>query len=410
MRIAVGMSEFPSLSQIFVLNQIQSLIESERNFDIYSFSRPEEDIVHQKVTDYEMESYCRYISQPNSYLTGIQQVARTFKNQPNLLPLLVRLGYNRDARAIGCLNTMISNGNKYDRYHVHFGTTARHWGPLKEANEALASTPLIVSFYGYDATSRPKANPGYYDEFRDKFDCIVTVCEGMKPDLTRWGFKEQKMTTVPLGVDTEYFSYSFEEPSEAHTDALLVARFVEKKGVKYALEAVDSIHEEVDISLRLIGDGPLRDDIEQIIEKRNLGDIVEISGYQPLSEIKAALHDADVLLAPCITPESGDKSHTPAIILQSQAAGTPVISTYHSGIPEIVDDGQTVLLVDQRDGEAMGSKVTYLLDNPEMYAEIAKDAREYVEREHSIDALSTRLQNLYQRYDNPPKKIPLSDT
>jgi len=409
MRVAVGVNEFPSLSQIFVLNQIQSLIKSGREFDIYSFSRPDEDIVHEKVTEYDMATYCRYITQADSYADGIPQVAQTVKNQPSTLPLLARLSYNQDSRAIGCLTTMISEGVKYDRYHVHFGTIARHWAPLKEATEALASTPLIVSFYGYDATSRPKANPGYYDEYRDAFDCLVTVCEDMKPNLTAWGFKEEKMTTVPLGVDTEYFSYFFKETGAGQIDALLVARFVEKKGVKYALEAVDYIRDEVDINLRIIGDGPLRDEIEQTIEQRNLEDMVTIAGYQPLSEIKETLHSTDVLLAPCITPKSGDKSHMPAIILQAQAAGTPVISTYHSGIPETVDNGTTGLLVDQQDGKAMGSKLTYLLDNPDTYAEIAEEARTYVEREHSIEALSKRLRNLYQLYDNPPAKIPLGD-
>lgn len=147
--------------------------------------------------------------------------------------------------------------------------------------------------------------------------------------------------------------------------------------------------------MTIVGDGPERNAIERQIGNHALEDTVELVGTKSLSEVKEYLYDSHVLLMPCITDSSGETSPTPTILLQAQATGIPIISTYHSGIPRIVDEGESAILVPERDVEATTDAIRTLVEDPEQWVEMGRSGRRYVEKEYSIEALSERLLALY---------------
>ena len=109
------------------------------------------------------------------------------------------------------------------------------------------------------------------------------------------------------------------------------------------------------------------------------------------------LDASDVLVAASVTAKSGDQEGIPNAVKEGMALGLPVVSTRHSGIPELVDDGSNGLLVPERDADALAAAFRTLLANPGLWATMGHSAREKVEREYDIEKLNDRLEQHYAR-------------
>jgi len=110
-----------------------------------------------------------------------------------------------------------------------------------------------------------------------------------------------------------------------------------------------------------------------------------------LAEIEAA----DFFLHPSVTAESGDSEGTPTVILEAQAHGLPVISTYHADIPNIVVPGKSALLSPERDVETLVEHILFLFENQDLWGAMGSCGREFVERYHDIEKEIEELENKY---------------
>jgi colanic acid/amylovoran biosynthesis glycosyltransferase len=280
-------------------------------------------------------------------------------------------------------------------YHAHFGTVGNAFlGLTKSRNE-----PYIVSFYGRDASQLLRDEPDRYEELFRCADAITVLSEDMRSTLIDAGCPPDKTYIQRLCVDTRRFSYEPRTPKNSKPLQLLtVARFVEKKGIEYALRAIANLSETHDIEYTIAGDGGRRTQIESLIEDLELEETVNLLGWQPQSEIADLMAEAHLFVLPSVTAENGDKEGTPTVLLEAQAMGLPVASTYHAGIPEIVSDGKSGLLVPERDSKALAEALAKLADNPERWAEMGRHGREYIESTHSIEAVSESLVDLYESF------------
>jgi len=114
-------------------------------------------------------------------------------------------------------------------------------------------------------------------------------------------------------------------------------------------------------------------------------------------EIIELMKHTDVLIAPSVVSEDGDEEGIPVVLMEALAQGMPVLSTQHSGIPELVQDGESGFLVPERNVAALAEKLAYLVKHPEMWQKMGRTGREYVERYYDIDKLNDILVELYQR-------------
>ncbi len=154
----------------------------------------------------------------------------------------------------------------------------------------------------------------------------------------------------------------------------------------------------------IVGDGPLRGRIEQLIRDLGIAHAVDLVGWKRRPEIVDMLSSCDVLLAPSITAESGDQEGSPVVLMEALAAGVAVVSTRHSGIPELVEDGVTGFLVPERDVMALTEKLRHLADHPLVRARLGRAGREVVDRQHNIDKLNDRLLELYHEVLSAPSR------
>lgn len=400
MRVAFLVNAFPKLSETFLLNQITGLVDAGHDVDIYAVQRTDEDVTHERIADYDLLGRTTYLtvegvdwlrvappvacraladvrrdpSQAGRFLTHRRDAVRlTDAFRPVAAPLLDRL-------------------DDYDAVHAHFGPIGNGFRFLADRTDA----PFVVSFYGYDVKEALGRHPRRYGPLFDAADAVTVLSEDMREKIEDAGCPPSKTTKVPLCVDTSTFAFSERTGgADDRIELVSVARLVEKKGLAYAVDAVARLADEYDVRYRIAGDGDLRSDLEERIRARGLDGQVELLGWVEQAAVSDLLAAGDVFLLPSVTARSGDEEGTPTVLLEAQARGLPVVSTYHSGIPEIVADGRSGLLAPERDADALARKLRTLFDHPELWGEMGRNGRQYVEEVHAVDTVTERLERLY---------------
>jgi colanic acid/amylovoran biosynthesis glycosyltransferase len=169
---------------------------------------------------------------------------------------------------------------------------------------------------------------------------------------------------------------------------------VEKKGIPFAIEAFARTKNKYpQTRLKIIGDGYLKDTIEELIRQCDLQDRATLVGFH--TQVKEEMANADIFILPSHTSKRGDKEGTPMVLMEAQAMGLPVISTFHAGIPEVVIDGETGFLVKEKDVDALADRLAYLLDHPELRLEMGKRGRAHIEKHYNARDEITHIERLY---------------
>lgn len=389
---------FPKISETFILNQLVGQIQSGNAPSIVRRNNPDESFVHDVVHEFELMKKCVHLPGPDGYLNGVQLTIREISrliNSPevDLKSIAQAFTYKKAApRRLRDLRYFTEMKNEYDICHAHFGTVAVNFS----TGVAQLDAPLIASFYGYDASAVPRNTPQIYDQLFSEADAITCLSEDMRADLIELGCPPELIHKVPLCIDTSRFRPSNdtdEQSDEIHI--FTIGRHVEKKGLEYAINAIATLETDISITYTIAGDGPLRERLEQVIDSTDTHNRVTLLGYRPQSEIQERLRSADIFLLPSVTSQDGDKEGTPTALLEAQASGVPVISTTHAGIPEIVADEESGLLVPERDIPAIQSALDRLLHDKKLRDEMGAHGRELMVENHSIETVSTRLNGIY---------------
>ncbi|MFW5891561.1 MAG: glycosyltransferase, partial [bacterium] len=175
-------------------------------------------------------------------------------------------------------------------------------------------------------------------------------------------------------------------------------RLVEKKGVQYAVKAIAELVKEFpEIEYKIAGDGLLSSDIKNLIKELQVEEHIKMLGWKQQDEIEALLDESDLFLSPSVTSKEGDQEGIPVAIMEAMAKGLIVISTYHSGIPELVQDGKTGLLAPERDVETLIQKIRYLINNEDEWGKLSSNAREFVKDNFDINKLNDDLDKRFQK-------------
>lgn len=183
-------------------------------------------------------------------------------------------------------------------------------------------------------------------------------------------------------------------------EVLFVGRLVERKGVAVLLDAIARLPDR--IRLRVVGDGPLRTELEARAESLRLGGRAVFDGAvsQPVLECRFA--QCDALALPAVTDSKGDTEGLGVVLIEAIAHGRPVIASDAGGIPDIVRDGESGLLVPAGDAAALAAAILRLADTPLLRARLVEGGRAHVEREFSWEAIGARLVALYARVAHRP--------
>jgi glycosyltransferase involved in cell wall biosynthesis len=246
--------------------------------------------------------------------------------------------------------------------------------------------PLVVHFHGYDASVRTVVteNGCYRDVFASSAG-IVAVSRHMEEGLLKLGAPRGKVHYNPYGVDLARFAVA--DPSTSEPVFLAVGRFVEKKAPHLTLLAFARVLKEYPrVRLRMVGDGPLLPVCKDLARELELTDAVTFLGSQPHDAVQVEMQQARAFVQHSVEASNGDCEGTPVAILEAGASGLPVVSTRHAGIPDVVEDGRTGFLVDERDVVGMAERMGRLARDPGLTGQLGGEAARHIRANYSMDS------------------------
>ena len=406
MRIAYLVGEFPSLSETFILNQIIGLLEKNCQVDIYGYEPSRTAKLHPDVTNYNLLNHTFYYKNlPKNYfirlITAFWLFLINFYRAPLLL--LRSLDFNQfghqalSFRLFYAVIPFIGNNKEYDVIHCHFGHNGllgmnlRHIGALQG--------PLVTTFHARDITQKlSELGEDAYDALFLESQFLLPISEHWQKKLQKLGCDPSKILVHHMGIDCQKFTFIPRKyDGQGKVEIVSIARLVQKKGIEYGIRAIAHLKKQgYSVRYSVIGNGELYDELNQLISELNLTDSIYLLGWKHQDELLEILNSAHILLAPSVTSSQGDQEGIPVALMEALAMGLPVVSTQHSGIPELVDDGISGYLVPEYDAEALAEKLACLIDEPQGWAEMGEAGRHRVEKDFNIDKLNTALFDVFR--------------
>ena len=282
--------------------------------------------------------------------------------------------------------------------HAHFGPVGFHALRCKRK----LGIPLVTSFYGWDMSTLADQSVWQrnYQELFSDGDMFLIEGEYMRTRLIEMGAPAEKVFLQHISIDLNDFEFSPRFlPSKGPIVLLQCGRFIEKKGISYAIKAFALlIDEHPRLQLRIIGDGQLRPQIERLTQELGLEKSVKLLGYLPYKNYSEELRRAHILLCPSVTASDGDsEGGAPTVLLEAQASGLPIVATRHADIPYVTRDGHSAFLVPEHDAIALADRLQYLIKHPEDWEEMGNAGRSWVADRHDITVQAKCLENKYKK-------------
>ncbi|WP_158304260.1 methyltransferase domain-containing protein [Solidesulfovibrio magneticus] len=372
-RVIVVTDQFPVLSQTFILDQITGLIDRGVAVEHWSMQRMNEPVRHPSVDAYGLLEATRYITLPDDALRAD--------------PRRWTEDFLR-ANAIAPLDDVVA-------VQVHFGPNFNKLAPLFAAYPELFT---LTSFHGYDGSATFKVKSAdIYENLFARSNVITTPSQFMKETLARHGCPVDKIVVHHYGKDTRQFAPVSREKGRKTVTLLSVARFVEKKGLAYALSAFAKAQVGFDAQYRIIGYGPLEGELAELTRSLGLAGKVVFLGQLPGDAVLREMHAADVFVLTSVTAANGDEEGVPVSLIEAQAVGLPVVSSRHAGIPELVVHNETGFLAEEGNVEEIAGYMRALIKNSKLREAFSVNARARILCEFDAATLHDALAELLLR-------------
>ncbi len=287
--------------------------------------------------------------------------------------------------------------------HAHFALDASIALPIAEALEI----PLITTLHGYDVTIRDevlaKSLEGrIYLKRREllwrRCAHFFCSCDYIRKRAQASGFPAGKLETLYSGHDLARFNLP---PVQRQKNLIVyIGRLVEKKGCSWLIRAAQLAARSCpDLEIVVIGDGPLRRELENLakdlgVNCRFLGTLLNPA---PGEGVLDWLNRARLFCMPSVTASDGNTEGQPAVFVEAHALGVPAVSFDTAGIGEAVLNGETGLLVPEKDLVMLAEALTRLLSNDQLWNRFSIRARSWAAERFDIRKLNVQLENAYRR-------------
>ena len=401
LRIAFLVPSFPEISNTFILSQITGLMDRGHQLDIFAVTTNSFEGMHSDVSRYALQGRMRHMSVPANRFERAWSAGKLLWRygfrHPNMFGALHPRRLGGAASGLAQIHTAASfiQAGPYDVLHCQFGTL----GPAGERLVGFARrrTKLVTSFRGADLTCHLSVRPRHFQDLLQRGDLFMPVSEHFRGRLLAFGTPSDRIVVHRSGINLRRFAFSPRRMPQGATELLFVGRLAEKKGLAYLLDAVSMlVGGGRDVKLTVVGEGQLGPLLRAQCHDLGIADRVAFFGSGTQEQVVSALQRSHILVAPSVTAASGDQEGIPNVLKEAMATGMPVVSTRHSGIPELVEHGVTGLLAPERDAAALASLLTELVDHPESWISFGLAARRKVEEEYDAERLNDELVAAYR--------------
>jgi colanic acid/amylovoran biosynthesis glycosyltransferase len=382
MRVGFVVDKFPSLSETFILDQVNGFLE--RGFEVGVICN--ENALKQDGT----RNWQALSENTVCWWGGLAPLRPSLKKLPALL-------WDKISTAFDILfSQKLQN---FDVIIAHFGNNGLRVARVLKRKKLAA--PLVTIFHGRDV-GRPVRDDSLwqYNVLFEQGAMQLTVNDYFRTALVGAGAAPASVVVHHMGVRTSDIEYSWRSWEQGTLKFISVCRLTEKKAIEFALRALGEVsisNPRLDWAYTVIGSGELLADLKQLAKSLDIADRVIFLGARPHSEVKQRLQEAHVFVLPSVTAHDGDVEGIPVSLMEAMAAGLTVVSTYHSGIPELIKDQKTGFLVPERDVEALARKLLWIAENPTECEHIALAARRKVEADFNADVLNDEFAHIITR-------------
>lgn len=390
MRVGYVVKRFPRYSETFVVTEVLAHEAAGWEVEIFSL-RPPNDTHFQDLLP-RVRAPVRYLpsegTRPTDFWTALQDAGHLMPRAWG--PLLESRGELAGDVYQALLLAIEVRQRGLDHLHAHFATIATSVARLAAR---LADVPFTFTAHAKDIfheTVQP-------EDLRRKLDeaaGVVTVSDFNLEYLREtYGHAARRVRRLYNGLDLERFRFS--DPGDRPPRVVAVGRMVEKKGFGVLVEAAALLAERgVEFGVDLIGEGELELPLRQRARELGLASRVRLLGPRPQAEIACAVAAASAVALPCIVSDDGDRDGLPTVMLEAMALGTPCVGTDVTGIPEVLHDGVTGLLVPQNHPRALADALERLLADASLRIALARRARRRIERDFDARVSSAALRRL----------------
>lgn len=398
-RVAYLVSRFPKLTETFVLYELVALEAMGIAVELYPLLRERQPITHPEAERWTRRArFHPFVSlpilraqlhflrrDPRRYAGALCEVLRGTWGSANFFlgaiayfPKAVRFALEMEREGVTHL-------------HAHFCT---HPALVALVVHRLTGIPFSFTAHGSDLHVERRMLAAKVDAAA----FAVTISEyNRRVMLDACGAAAgEKIHVIHCGADVTAFTARPAGPRAGPVRILCVASFEEVKGHRHLLDACALMRDRgTDFTLDLVGEGPLRREMERRIARLGLGGRVRVLGGRPRPDVARLLREADVAVLASHPTKDGKREGIPVALMEAMAAGLPVVSSALSGIPELVEHDRTGLLVPPADAAALAGALAHLAADPALRQRMGAAGRETVEREFDLRTNATALLELF---------------
>ena len=391
---------FPVLSQTFVLNQVKDLVKEGIDVQVLSVNPINDDTgavagIFGKSASKKVTSILPAAHSSKSYiymLLGFLYCIVSAKRHKLISLFFHFIGKKNKflAKDLMCIVWFLRNKNvTTDSCIAHFGSNGVVMDYLIQAGLVRCGN-LFTIFHGYEI-SRYDQLDLWQNLYGKLGGVLLPISEHWKSKLIELGANASKIEVVHMGVDVNRFAYS-EKLFSTPLSILSVARATEKKGLKYAIEAV--LNCAVDCEYRIIGDGALMDSLKEKAINHSNSHRVIFEGAKSSNYVSDSLKKTDLFLLPSVRDSKGDMEGIPVSLMEAMASGVVVLSTIHSGIPELITHEETGFLVEEKNSAALSQIIPVISERHDLN-EIRRKARDKIEKQFNSANLKKDLIQMF---------------
>jgi colanic acid/amylovoran biosynthesis glycosyltransferase len=400
MKIAVILGGFPKISETFILRHITGLLDLGHEVDIFARRNPGEAECQPDVERYHLRDRTQYFDTPTSRTGRLKRAARLFARNILYHPVAMMKCLNvvRYPSMYSILNNVMFVSpflrGSYDVFLCYWGGNGIDFIILKDV---FRQSRFVARFGGDDYSIGDESGYDVFSTLKQFADAFIVQTDYYgRATLQRYGFEDAKIKTLRHVIPVKNINFRERAGHTGRVNILSIARLVEKKGLHYAIKGVLRLQREspsVEIQYRIIGDGPLRGELELLTQELGGTGTIQFLGAMTSPEVFKWLNESDVFLLPSLMEQAG------YVLLEAQSCGLPVIATRVGGVSEMVREGKSAILISAQDSDAIAYALRALIDRSDCWAEMGKEGRAHVEAWHDSEKLLPSLVSILTGVD-----------
>ncbi|MEM6779847.1 MAG: glycosyltransferase [Planctomycetota bacterium] len=387
MNIAIIVTQFPVVaSEMSVLNQITGLIDSGHQVDIYAERRGDTGGSHRQFRDYDLDARTTYRTLPTNKISRVVKgivIAATWiwKRPKAIVQSLNFLRYGVAATSLSLLYAVptIADDSRYDVIHCQFGPNGIKGLFFRESG--LMTGKLITQFRGSDLNVYPMTHGrGVYRRLFRRGDMFLALSDFLVAKARELGCPADKLNKLPLGIEMAEFPFCERGLApDSPVRLLTVARLVEVKGIEYAIRGVARvINQFPNVRYQIAGTGPLLGELQNLVRTLEIQDHVEFLGLLTRERLREVYAESHLFLLTGVVADDGGEEGLGTVLAEAQATGLPVLASRVGGIPECVVEGESAILIPERDLDAIAEQLARLIEHPDQWPIMGRAGREHV--------------------------------